>query len=92
MINELYKKLGEDVFKNGNLVRNIFAPWNFIKFIVDYKKSMKALYQEAFSNIKKTIDNYDEENFRNAFEQIKMFENFWMTKKDKTYFKTNKGN
>lgn len=86
MINELYKKLGEDVFKNGNLVRNIFAPWNFIKFIVDYKKSMKALYQEAFSNIKKTIDNYDEENFRNAFEQIKMFENFWMTKKDKTYF------
>ena len=85
-LEDFFAKLGEDVFKNGSLVRNVFAPWNFIKFIVTYKKSMKALYQESFSDIKKAIDNYDEEKFRKAFEQIGLFEKYWMTKKDKNYF------
>ncbi len=86
MINELYKKLGEDVFKNGNLVRNIFAPWNFIKFIVIYKNTMKKLYQDVCSDIKESIDSCDEENFRNNFAQMQCFEKFWMSKKEKKYF------
>ena len=34
----IYKVIGECLYKNGYLTRNIFKPWNFVKFIFEYKK------------------------------------------------------
>lgn len=75
-MDEIYKKLGEKLFKYVKLTKNGFAFWNYVKFIFEYKKEIKNLYKETLESIKKDIDDLDDESLYHAFEILESFEKY----------------
>ncbi|MBR2526678.1 glycosyltransferase [bacterium] len=75
---KMYAELGEVVFKSGFLTRNIFKPWNFVKFILNYKKGMKKIYP----NLAAYIDNYEDETLSKVADILLNIKKYWLNKKE----------
>lgn len=79
---EIYYKIGERLLKNGNMVRNVFKPWNFIKFILDYKRTMKDCYAYIIDMVKGTNSF---EHIDQAIEVLDLLKIHWSNRQEYTY-------
>ena len=78
---EIYASLGEKVFKLGYLTRNIFKPWNFVKFILNYKKIMKNIYPY----ITQDVDSYDDDTAAEVTDMVFKLKKYWFNSRDRKY-------
>lgn len=76
---DMYAVLGEEMFKSGYLTRNVFKPWNFIKFILNYKKEMKKIYPTLLCEY---IDLYDNDTICEVSGILDKIKKCWLKKSE----------